>query len=139
MGCDLGVKISGQTVPGEGTVRWKQAQASGKESPWLGREEWVGGCLQGGAGRGLGVFWNRGSHAGPVRCYCLSERKFSGQGWGAWLTYHPFSWGAFPFLHHLPGWPWGFIMGVSEPPLCPVMSCSAPTFRFGLGPLWQSL
>lgn len=97
-------------------MRWKQAQARGKESPWLWREEWVGGCLQGGAGRGLGVFWSRGSHADPIRCYSLSERKCSGQGWGgAWLTYHPFSWGAFPSLHHLPGWPWGFIMGVSEP------------------------
>jgi len=28
---------------------------------------------------------------------------------------------------------------LSPAPLCPMTSCSAPTFRFGLGPLGQSL
>lgn len=71
------------------------------------------------------MFWSRGSHAGPVRCYCLSRGEAQARDGGAWLTYHPFSWGAFPSAVISLGWPWGFIMGVSGPPPLPhdIMFC----------------
>ena len=89
------------------------------------------GAFRGGAGRGLGVFWSRGSVQVP------SERKCSGQGCGSGTTPSP---GVLspPFTISLGGHGGSSWECLSLPP-CPKTSYSAPTFRFGLGPLGQSL
>lgn len=91
---------------------------SGKrEGKPLALERGVGGWVPSGRGReGLGgvLEQRQPCRSRQVLLSFREEVLRPGMG-GAWLTYHPFSWGAFPSLHHLPGWPWGFIMGVSEP------------------------
>lgn len=141
MGCDLWGKDIRVDCARGGNCEVETGSGKREErSPWLRREEWVVGCLQE-AGQG-GAWGCSGAEAAmqvPSGVTVFQERKYSGQGWGAWLTYHPLLLGCLPLLHHLPGWPWGFIMGVSEPPPTPLPhdSCSAPTFRFCLGALGQ--